>query len=594
MDQIPLEALRLELQRLELTGFIVPHADEYQNEYLPSCAERLAWLTGFTGSAGTAIVLAQEAAMFVDGRYTLQVADQVDKHHFTFNHSGDHPPAKWLEYHVRPSNRIGYDPWLHTPRDLEGYQKACDRAEAELIPCSPNPIDLVWHERPSLPMGLIKPHLLEFSGRSSQQKREDLATNFRDEGIEAAIISAPDSIAWLLNIRGSDVSHTPLPLCQAIIYSTGRVAAFVDTQKVSPGLASHLGQDVSLESPEAFEGALQQLGQQGQHVLCDPMKTNTWIFSTLTTNGAHLIHADDPCSLPKACKNAVEIRGAHAAHERDGVAVCQFLAWLDRETPKGQVTELQAAAYLDDCRKKQAMWEDASFPTISGAGSNGAIVHYHSTPETNRSLELGTLYLVDSGGQYLDGTTDITRTVAIGEPTDEHRDRYTRVLQGHIALATAKFPEGTTGSQLDALARAPLWAMGLDYDHGTGHGVGSFLGVHEGPQRIAKSANDVALKPGMIVSNEPGYYKTGAFGIRLENLVLVKREEMSQDSNRSFLAFDTLTVVPFDRRLIDLDLLSRQERDWINTYHARVWQCLEAKVDAETRDWLKQATQPIS
>ncbi|MDH3769863.1 MAG: aminopeptidase P family protein [Nitrospirota bacterium] len=594
MDQIPLEALRLELQRLELTGFIVPHADEYQNEYLPSCAERLAWLTGFTGSAGTAIVLAQEAAMFVDGRYTLQVADQVDKHHFTFNHSGDHPPAKWLEYHVRPSNRIGYDPWLHTPRDLEGYQKACDRAEAELIPCSPNPIDLVWRERPSLPMGLIKPHLLEFSGRSSQQKREDLATNFRDEGIEAAIISAPDSIAWLLNIRGSDVSHTPLPLCQAIIYSTGRVAAFVDTQKVSPGLASHLGQDVSLESPEAFEGALQQLGQQGQHVLCDPMKTNTWIFSTLTTNGAHLIHADDPCSLPKACKNAVEIRGAHAAHERDGVAVCQFLAWLDRETPKGQVTELQAAAYLDDCRKKQAMWEDASFPTISGAGSNGAIVHYHSTPETNRSLELGTLYLVDSGGQYLDGTTDITRTVAIGEPTDEHRDRYTRVLQGHIALATAKFPEGTTGSQLDALARAPLWAMGLDYDHGTGHGVGSFLGVHEGPQRIAKSANDVALKPGMIVSNEPGYYKTGAFGIRLENLVLVKREEMSQDSNRSFLAFDTLTVVPFDRRLIDLDLLSRQERDWINTYHARVWQCLEAKVDAKMRDWLKQATQPIS
>jgi len=594
MDQTPLEALRLELQRLDLTGFIVPHADEYQNEYLPSCAERLVWLTGFTGSAGTAIVLAQEAAMFVDGRYTLQVADQVNKHDFTFNHSGDHPPAKWLESHVRPSNRIGYDPLLHTPRDLERYQKACDRAEARLIPCSPNPIDQVWRERPSLPMGLMKPHLLEFSGRSSQQKREDLAKSFRDEGIEAAIISAPDSIAWLLNIRGSDVSHTPLPLCQAIIYATGRVVVFVDSQKVSPGLASHLGPDVSLESPEKFEGALQQLGQQGQHVLCDPMKTNTWIFSTLTTHGAHLIHADDPCSLPKACKNSVEIQGAYAAHERDGVAVCQFLAWLDRETPHGQVTELLASAYLEDCRKGQLLWEDASFPTISGAGSNGAIVHYHSTPETNHRLELGTLYLVDSGGQYLDGTTDITRTVAIGQPSQEHRDRYTRVLQGHIALATAKFPEGTTGSQLDALARSPLWAIGLDYDHGTGHGVGSFLGVHEGPQRIAKSANDVALKPGMIVSNEPGYYKTGAFGIRLENLVVVKREEMQQDSNRSFLGFDTLTVVPFDRRLIDVDLLSRQERDWINTYHARVWQCLEAKVDAETRGWLKEATQPIS
>jgi len=594
MDQTPLEALRLELQRLELSGFIVPHADEYQNEYVPPCAERLAWLTGFTGSAGTAIVLAQEAAMFVDGRYTLQVADQVDTHDFTFNHSGDHPPAMWLEYHVRPSNRIGYDPWLHTPRDLKRYQKACDRAEAELIPCSPNPIDLVWREQPSLPMGLIKPHLLEFSGRSSQQKREDLATNFRDEGIDAAIISAPDSIAWLLNIRGSDVPHTPLPLCQAIIYSTGRVVVFVDTQKVSPGLSSHLGPDVSLESPEAFEGALQQLGQQGQRVLCDPMKTNTWIFSTLTTNGAHLMHADDPCSLPKACKNSVEIQGAYAAHERDGVAVCQFLAWLDRETPHGQVTELQAAAYLEDCRKRQLLWEDASFPTISGAGSNGAIVHYHSTPETNRELELGTLYLVDSGGQYLDGTTDITRTVAIGQPSEEQRDRYTRVLQGHIALAMAKFPEGTTGSQLDALARSPLWAIGLDYDHGTGHGVGSFLGVHEGPQRIAKSANDVALKLGMIVSNEPGYYKAGAFGIRLENLVVVKREEISQDSNRSFLAFDTLTVVPFDRRLIVVDNLSRQERDWIDTYHARVWECLEAKLDTDTRAWLKEATQPIS
>ena len=594
MDQRPLEALRLELQRLDLTGFIVPHADEYQNEYLPSCAERLAWLTGFTGSAGTAIVLAQEAAIFVDGRYTLQVTDQVDQHDFTFNHSGDNPPATWLEHHVRPSNRIGYDPWLHTPSDLERYQKACDRAEADLISCSPNPIDLVWRERPHLPMGLIKPHLPEFSGRSSQQKREDLATNFRDEGIEAAIISAPDSIAWLLNIRGSDVAHTPLPLCQAIIYSTGRVAVFVDTQKVSPGLASHLGPDVSLESPEAFEGALQQLGQQGQRVMCDPRKTNTWIFSTLTTHGAHLIHADDPCSLPKACKNSVEIQGAYAAHERDGVAVCQFLAWLDRETPHGQVTELQAVAYLEDCRKKQTMWEDASFPTISGAGSNGAIVHYHSTPETNRELEPGTLYLVDSGGQYLDGTTDITRTVAIGQPSEEHRDCYTRVLQGHIALATAKFPKGTTGSQLDALARSPLWAVGLDYDHGTGHGVGSFLGVHEGPQRIAKLANDVALQPGMIVSNEPGYYKAGAFGIRLENLVVVKCEEMSQDTNRSFLAFDTLTVVPFDRRVIVVDILSRQERDWIDTYHARVWQALEAKVDADTRVWLKQATKPLS
>ncbi len=594
MNTTPLEALRQELQRLNLTGFVVPHADEYQNEYVPPCAERLAWLTGFTGSAGTAIVLTQEAAIFVDGRYILQVGDQVDKNDFTFNHSGEHPPATWLECHVRPSNRIGYDPKLHTPRDLERFQAACDRAEAQLIPCSPNPIDQVWTERPAVLMGVIQPHLLEFSGKSSQEKREELAKNFREEGIDAAIISAPDSIAWLLNIRGSDVSHTPLPLCQAILYSTGRVVVFVDAQKVSPGLSSHLGPDISLESPEAFEVALQHLGKHGQHVICDPAKTNSWIFSTLIQHGAHLTNGDDPCAMPKACKNAIEIQGAYAAHERDGVAVCQFLAWLAREIPKGRVTELQASAYLDESRQKQPRWEDASFPTISGAGANGAIVHYHSTPETNKTLEPGMLYLVDSGGQYLDGTTDITRTVAIGDPTDEHRDRYTRVLQGHLALAMAKFPEGTTGSQLDALARAPLWAMGLDYDHGTGHGVGSFLGVHEGPQRISKSASHVALKPGMIVSNEPGFYKTGAFGIRIENLVVVKREEMSKDVSRLFLGFDTLTVVPFDRTLIVVDLLSTQELDWVNAYHLRVWKCLESKVDTDTRVWLEKATQPLS
>ncbi len=594
MIHTPLEALRRELENLNLTGFIVPHADEYQNEYVPPCAERLAWLTGFTGSAGTAIVLAKEAAIFVDGRYILQVADQVNQQQFDINNSGDSAPSTWLGQHGHASDRIGYDPWLHTPQDLERYEKACHRNKVQLIPISPNPIDQVWTDRPPIPMGVIQPHLIEYSGKSSQAKREELAQNLRGDGLDAAIISAPDSIAWLLNIRGNDVSHTPLPLCQAIIYATGRVAMFVDSRKVSPGLTAHLGADVSLESPAAFEQALQQLGHQSQHVLCDPAKTNAWIFSMLTKHGARLSHGDDPCMLPKACKNAVEVQGAYAAHVRDGVAVCQFLAWLARESASRQVTELQAAAYLDECRQKQALWEDASFPTISGAGSNGAIVHYHSTPETNRSLEHGTLYLVDSGGQYRDGTTDITRTVAIGKPTEEHRDRYTRVLKGHIALATAKFPEGTTGSQLDALARAPLWEVGLDYDHGTGHGVGSFLGVHEGPQRISKVANSAALRPGMIVSNEPGYYKAGAYGIRLENLMVVKREKMPQDSSRPFFAFETLTVVPFDRRLIIEDLLSIQECDWVNRYHARVWTSLETMVDAETRVWLEQVTQPLS
>ncbi|GJL70482.1 MAG: Xaa-Pro aminopeptidase [Nitrospirales bacterium] len=586
-------ALRAELLRQQLTGFVVPHTDEYQNEYLPPCAERLAWLTGFTGSAGTAIVLRDEAAMFVDGRYTLQVADQVDEKSFSLHNSGDTSPHEWLSLRATSTDRIGYDPWLHTPQDLERFQAATERVGAHLVPCASNPIDAVWHDRPQEPSGVIKPHLPEFSGQSSQAKREKFGARFSEDRIDAAIITAPDSIAWLLNIRGSDVPHTPLPLCRAILYATGRVALFVDPKKITPGLQAHLGQDISLALPEEFEAALQQLGTHGNRVLCDPAKTNSWIFATLTQSGAVLLQKDDPCVLPKACKNPVEIAGAYAAHQRDGVAMCQFLAWLAREGSKGQVTELEAVDYLDACRRKQAMWEDCSFPTISGAGSNGAIVHYHSTRETNRCLEPGTLYLVDSGGQYLDGTTDITRTLAIGRPSDEHRDRYTRVLQGHIALATARFPEGTTGSQLDALARAPLWTMGLDYDHGTGHGVGSFLGVHEGPQRIGKAANAVALKPGMIVSNEPGYYKTGAYGIRLENLVTVVKDESFNNSTRSFFGFDTLTIVPFEQTLIATELLSLKERQWVDTYHARVWADLQSLVDTDTRAWLEQATQPL-
>jgi Xaa-Pro aminopeptidase len=550
-------------------------------------------LTGFTGSAGTAIVLHDQAAIFVDGRYTLQVADQVDEKIFSLNNSGDLSPSAWLSRHATSTDRIGYDPWLHTPQDLERFRTAINQVGAQLVPCSPNPLDHVWHDRPEPPVGLIQPHLLEFSGQTSQSKRERLAGKLLDDQIDAAIITAPDSIAWLLNIRGSDVPHTPLPLCQAILYATGRVALFVDPQKISHALQAHVGPDVCLALPKEFETALHQLGAHGNRVLCDPAKTNSWIFTILTQSGAHLLHQDDPCVLPKACKNHVEIAGAYAAHQRDGVAMCQFLAWLAREASTGHVTELEAVDYLDACRRKQAMWEDSSFPTISGAGSNGAIVHYHSTPETNRHLEPGTLYLVDSGGQYLDGTTDITRTLAIGRPSDEHRDRYTRVLQGHIALATARFPEGTTGSQLDALARAPLWSQGLDYDHGTGHGVGSFLGVHEGPQRIAKSANAVALKPGMIVSNEPGYYKAGAYGIRLENLVTVVKDESFTSSTRPFLTFDTLTIVPFERALIATDVLSLEERQWVDTYHARVWADLQSVVDTDTRAWLEQATQPL-
>ncbi len=593
MSQSTLIALREALREQNLTGFIIPHADEYQNEYLPPNAERLAWVTKFTGSAGTAIVLEKQAAIFVDGRYTLQVVNQVDESNFSIHNSGECHPSVWLKGQIGSHDRIGYDPRLHTPYDLKRYQQICDGANARLIACTPNPIDLVWQDQPAIPLGLVNPHPPEFSGESSQKKREKVVKTFLEDHIHAAVITAPDSIAWLLNIRGSDVPHTPLPLSQAILYETGRVALFMDPEKVSPGLQKHLGEEVALEPSQKFEHALRQIGESTSRVLCDPMRSNSWIFATLEESGAVIVRKDDPCALPKACKNTVEIQGAYAAHLRDGVAVCQFLSWLAQKSVQGTTTELEAADFLDACRRRQEHWEDASFPTISGAGSNGAIVHYHSTPKTNRPLTPGCLYLVDSGGQYLDGTTDITRTIAIGTPSREQQDRYTRVLQGHIALALAKFPEGTTGSQLDVLARNPLWAIGLDYDHGTGHGVGSYLGVHEGPQRISKVGNSVALRPGMILSNEPGYYKTGEYGIRLENLVVVVRVQSDNPETRSFLGFETLTVVPFDRTLIVGSLLTDLERGWVNAYHARVWSQLHEKVDPETRVWLQRATQPI-
>ncbi len=588
-----LTRLREKLRELNLSGFIVPHTDEYQNEYIPAYAERLAWLTGFTGSAGTAIILEQKAAIFVDGRYTLQVADQVDAACFSIHNSGDVSPWGWLKAQIRPTDRVGYDPRLHTPSDLQRYREACDFVGSQVIPCDPNPIDSVWSEQPPRPLGLVHPHPREFSGETTQEKREKIVQAFRDEHIHAAIITAPDSIAWLLNIRGSDVPYTPLPLSQAILYETGRVALFIESDKISPSLPVHLGEDVALQSPEDFAVALRQLGASKHRVLCDPLKTNSWVFSILEGSGAVIVRGEDPCALPKACKNRVEVEGAIAAHRRDGVAVCQFLSWLAKESVQEQITEMEAAAYLDECRKKQPCWQDSSFPTISGAGSNGAIVHYHATPETNRRLQLGELYLIDSGGQYSDGTTDITRTVAIGNPSRDQQEHYTRVLQGHIALATAQFPEGTTGSQLDALARNPLWGIGLDFDHGTGHGVGSYLGVHEGPQRISKAGNTVNLRPGMILSNEPGYYKKGAYGIRLENLVVVVPRESGHQSQRAFLGFETLTVVPFDRSLILVALLDERERDWVNTYHERVWEELHELVDPDTRTWLRDATQPV-
>ena len=588
-----LQAFRAEITQRGLSGFIVPHADEYQNEYVPACAERLAWLTGFTGSAGTAVVLAGEAAVFVDGRYTLQVRSQVDLQEWDPRSLVDEPVHSWLPAVLRPGDTLGYDPWLHTPQEVKQLKEACAKAGAVLMPCESNPVDAVWHDRPAVPATKVVPHDLAYAGKSSDEKRHKLSMTLKKDDIGVAVLTAPDSIAWLLNVRGNDVEYTPLPLGFALLHRDATASLFLETNKVSDTLVSHLGPAVRIRPVSEFQNALDRLGKTGERVLCDPKRTASWISERLTRTGARVIEGEDPCLLPKACKNRVEIKGAREAQKRDGAAVCEFLAWLSHEAPKGTLSELDAQAYLDACRRRQPLWQDMSFPTISAAGPNGAVVHYRATDEQCRRLEPGTLYLVDSGGQYLDGTTDITRTIAVGSPTPEYRDRYTRVLKGHIALAKAMFPKGTTGAQLDALARRPLWEVELDYAHGTGHGVGSYLGVHEGPQRIAKGGHTVALQPGMILSNEPGYYKDGEYGIRLENLVVVTPAPTDNGDGREWYAFETITLVPFDTSLIDRALLNAAEREWLNSYHARVREVIGPLVDSSTAGWLKQATKGI-
>lgn len=597
-----LAALRQELARRGLTGFVVPRADEHQGEYVPPRAERLAWLTGFTGSAGFAIVLQDRAAIFVDGRYTLQVRDQVDVGLFEPRHLTEQPPEAWIAERLPAGGRLGYDPWLHTVEGIKRLRRAVERAGGELVACDGNPIDAVWRDQPPPPIAPVVPHELRFAGLDSGEKREMLGRKLREDGFAAAVISAPDSIAWLLNIRGGDVPHTPLPLSFAILHAEGAVELFIDRRKLAPGLEAHLGNGVSINPPDGFAAALDRLGArdgaEGRRVLTDAASGAVWIFDRLSAAGARPVAGEDPCALPKACKNATEIAGARAAHRRDGAALTRFLAWLAREAPKGGLTELDAAERLAAFRRENELFRDLSFDTISGAGPNGAVVHYRVTERTNRRLEPGQLYLVDSGAQYLDGTTDVTRTVAVGAPPPgatgaEMRERFTRVLKGHIALATVRFPRGTTGSQLDTLARHALWQVGLDFDHGTGHGVGSYLGVHEGPQRISKMPNRVPLEVGMIVSNEPGYYKAGAYGIRIENLVTVVPVEVP-GAERPMLGFETLTLAPIDRALIEPALLTPDEAAWLDAYHARVRETLTPLVDEATAAWLAEATQPLA
>ena len=586
--------LRAALSARGAHGFLVPRADEHQGEYVPPCAQRLAWLTGFTGSAGLAVVLPEAAAIFVDGRYTLQARAEVDGRLFVLRHLTEQPATEWIAETLRPDQVLAYDPWLHTPGDVERYAAAAARAGGRLVALGDNPVDAVWTGRPPVPLAPVASHDLRFAGESTAAKRQRLAAALAAAGTDGAVLTAPDSIAWLLNIRGGDVPHTPLPLSFAILHADAAVDLFVDRRKLAPGVVEHLGPAVRISAPEDFGAALARLGSAKRHVQVDPATAAAWVFDRLRESGAEIRRAADPCLLPKACKNAVELEGTRTAHRRDGAALTRFLAWLAKNAPAGGVTEIAASDRLEAFRHAGEHFRDLSFPTISGAGSNGAIVHYRATPKTERRLESGTLYLVDSGAQYLDGTTDVTRTVAIGMPSAEMRDRFTRVLKGHIALATCRFPKGTTGSQLDVLARRALWEIGVDYDHGTGHGVGSYLGVHEGPQRISKLPNAQALLPGMIVSNEPGYYKTGAYGIRIENLVVVTLLPREAAAERELLGFETLTLAPIDRVLVAPELLDDAEIAWLDAYHARVRAELAPLLDDATAAWLAEVTRPLA
>lgn len=589
-----LDALRRELPNWSLNGFVVPRADEHQGEYVPACSERLLWLSGFSGSAGLAVVLEDTAALFVDGRYTLQAADETDPSSFQIVHTADRSATDWIAATLPAGARLGYDPWLHTPDGARGLSEACQRAGGTLVATEGNPLDRVWANRPPPPLAPVVPHYLPYSGWSSQEKRRVVCADLAAAKIDAAVLAAPDSIAWLLNIRGGDVPYTPLPLSFAIVHADTWVELFVDPRKLGEAVRVHLGASVRIAPPAAFGEALDALGEAAKTVRYDGAGTPMWVLERLRAAGARPDRGADPCALPKACKNPVELAGARAAHRRDGVALTRFLAWLSGEVGHAPITEISAAERLDAFRAEGQSWRGPSFATISAAGANGAIVHYHSRPETDRELTPGMLYLVDSGGQYLDGTTDVTRTVSLGTPDTDQRRRFTQVLKGHIAIASAVFPAGTTGSQLDVLARRALWNAGVDYDHGTGHGVGSYLGVHEGPHRIAKTGNTVALKPGMIVSNEPGYYRAGHYGIRIESLVTVIAAPAPPGAERDLLGFETLTLAPVDRRLIDAALLDGDEVAWLDAYHARVRAALAPLLDPATAAWLEQATGPIA
>ena len=587
-------ALRAELKRRGLDGFVVPRADRQQNEYLPASEERFAWLTGFTGSAGAAIVLADRAVLFVDGRYTVQAQAQADPEVFSIAHLVEKPPEQWLEQNLKSGTKngtkLGYDPWLHTTENAEKLRAACASAGATLVALDSNPIDALWTDRPAPPCGPVLLRPIKLSGERAADKLKRIRAEIARLRADVLVVSDPQNVAWAFNIRGSDVAHTPLALAFAMVPREGRPALYVEAGKLDKKTRLALEEFADMRAPDDL---LRDLGQmKDKTVRLDQASAADALSRLVTDNGGRPVRGADPITLMKAVKNEAEIAGMKAAHLRDGVAMARFLAWLDGQALSGKLTEIGAVEALEDFRRDTGALKDISFPTIAGSGPNGAIVHYRVTTGSNRTIGRNELFLVDSGAQYEDGTTDITRTIAVGTPSDEMRERFTRVLKGHIAIATAVFPEGTSGAQLDPLARISLWQAGLDFDHGTGHGVGSYLSVHEGPARISKLGT-VALKRGMILSNEPGYYKTGEYGIRIENLVLVAAAEAPAGAEKHLLAFETLTLAPIDRRLILTRLMTAKERNWINSYHARVQEMLAPLLEAPDKKWLAAATRPI-
>ncbi|MBO5995832.1 MAG: aminopeptidase P family protein [Acetobacter sp.] len=585
-------ALRTLLKDENLDGLIIPHSDEYQSEYLPKHTRRLAWLTGFTGSAGTAIVLTDQAAIFSDGRYTTQLQQQVDTTCWHCLHSGNTPPSTWLTHTAPTNSLIGYDPRLTSTADLAPYKAI---HTITLVPTPYNFIDKLWTERPKAPMMPAFIHPIEYAGENSENKRKRLAQDLVDKGLEATVISDSTSIAWLLNIRGNDIPCTPVVLAFALLYADASVDLFIPIEKIPPTVRLWLGENIRIFTPETLEKRLADLSHKTIGV--DPKSNAVWFSQTLTHYGAHVVELPDPCLLAKARKNLTEQEGMRTAHLYDGIALCRFLHWL--ETQNYYTTEIAATEQLKAFRAEQKDYVEDSFPAISGSGSNGAIIHYHATPDHYRHLEQNEIYLIDSGGQYRQGTTDVTRTLWTGKkaPSDSLKNVFTRVLKGNLTLARTRFPVGTSGSALDVLARCALWDIGLDYDHGTGHGVGSFLSVHEGPARLSKTPHTAVLEEGMVLSNEPGFYKQGAYGIRLETLMLVKSvsdSALSPDSQHQFLEFETLTLVPFDKKLINPSLLGPENLHALNTYHKRILRLIAPYLPTDAQKWLQKACAPLT